>query len=254
MINSILFGDVMTHLATLPSNFYQCIIADPPYYNVRLDQDWDTQWKDIQAYLDWTEKWVTESMRTLKDDGLCFIFGQPGKREHAFLHVMSMLTRRFQFHDLIIWDRVVGYNNRGDSFNPQYEMVLVLRKSSTVKFIKDAVRVPYDAATIELYLRDKRYGDKAARMVHLNKGKYSTNIISVPSLKGISSEKCGHPSQKPEALVEKLIACSTEVFDSVLDPFLGSGTTALVAKNMNRFWTGIECDAAYVQMAEERLK
>jgi hypothetical protein len=67
-------------------------------------------------------------MRVLRDDGLCFIFGQLGKREHTFLHLMSRLAHQHQFHDLIIWDRAVGYDERRDSFTPQYEMVLVLRK------------------------------------------------------------------------------------------------------------------------------
>jgi DNA modification methylase len=125
------------------------IIADPPYFNVLEDEAWDTQWKTAADYLAWCEAWVAESMRVLRDDGLCFIFGQLGKREHTFLHLMSRLTQQHQFHDLIIWDRAVGYDERRDSFTPQYEMVLVLRKGEKVKFNKDAVRIPYDAKTIE---------------------------------------------------------------------------------------------------------
>jgi site-specific DNA-methyltransferase (adenine-specific) len=165
-------------------------------------------------------------MRVLRDDGLCFIFGQLGKREHAFLHLMSRLTLQHRFHDLIIWDRAVGYDERRDSFTPQYEMVLVMRKGDKVKFNKEAVRVPYDAKTIETYLKDKRYKDMDARRAHLDAGKFATNILRVPSLKGVSNEKCGHPSQKPIDLIEKLVACSTDANDLVIDPFLGSGTTA----------------------------
>jgi hypothetical protein len=135
-------------LKKLPAACAQSIIADPPYFNVLEDEAWDTQWKTAADYLAWCEAWVAESMRVLRDDGLCFIFGQLGKREHTFLHLMSRLTQQHQFHDLIIWDRAVGYNERRDSFTPQYEMILVLRKGDEVKFNKDAVRIPYDAATI----------------------------------------------------------------------------------------------------------
>lgn len=251
--NRIIHGDALKELQKLPSGVAQSIIADPPYFNVLEDEAWDTQWKTAADYLAWCDAWVAESMRVLRDDGLAFIFGQLGKREHTFLHLMSRLSQQHQFHDLIIWDRAVGYDERRDSFTPQYEMVLVLRKGETVKFNKGDVRIPYDAATIKEYMRDKRYKDMDARRAHLEKGKYATNILRVPSLKGISKEKCGHPSQKPLALIEKLIACSTDAGDLVLDPFLGSGTTAAAAQRLDRKWLGIESDASYIQIAEKRL-
>lgn len=251
--NRIIQGDALQELQKLPDAVAQAIIADPPYFNVLENEAWDTQWKTATDYLAWCEAWVAESMRVLRDDGLAFIFGQLGKREHAFLHLMSRLSQQHQFHDLIIWDRAVGYDERRDSFTPQYEMVLVLRKGEKAKFNKDAVRIPYDAATIELYLRDKRYKDKVARRKHLEAGKFATNILRVPSLKGASKEKCGHPSQKPVDLIEKLIACATDEGDLVIDPFLGSGTTAAAAKNLNRQWLGIERDPAYIQISEQRL-
>jgi len=251
--NRIIQGDALQELQKLPAAVVQAIIADPPYFNVLENEAWDTQWKTAADYLAWCEAWATEAMRVLRDDGLCFIFGQLGKREHAFLHLMSRLSMQHQFHDLIIWDRAVGYDERRDSFTPQYEMVLVLRKGDKVKFNKDAVRIPYDARTIEVYLKDKRYKDMDARKAHLEAGKFATNILRVPSLKGISKEKCGHPSQKPLDLIEKLVACASDEGDLVLDPFLGSGTTAAAAKNLNRKWIGIERDPAYIQIAEQRL-
>ncbi|WP_395753604.1 DNA-methyltransferase [Prosthecobacter sp.] len=251
--NRIIHGDAVTELQKLPSSVAQSIIADPPYFNVLEDEAWDTQWKTAADYIAWCDAWVAESMRVLRDDGLAFIFGQLGKREHTFLHLMSRLSQQHQFHDLIIWDRAVGYDERRDSFTPQYEMILVLRKGESVKFNKGSVRIPYDAATIETYLKDKRYKDKDARRAHLEKGKYATNILRVPSLKGISKEKCGHPSQKPIALIEKFVACSTDVGDLVLDPFLGSGTTAAAAQRLGRQWLGIESDSSYIEIAETRL-
>jgi site-specific DNA-methyltransferase (adenine-specific) len=92
-----------------------------------------------------------------------------------------------------------------------------------------------------------------ARRAHLEAGKFATNILRVPSLKGNSKEKCGHPSQKPLDLIEKLIACSTDVGDLVIDPFLGSGTTAAAAQKLQRQWLGIEKDPTYIQIAQKRL-
>lgn len=250
---SLLTGDALDLLPALPSFSVQAVIADPPYFNV-LEHDWDRQWASVDEYVQWSARWITEAMRCLKDDGLFFVFGQLGKREHAFLHVMSEAARGFTYHDLIIWDRVVGYNERRDSLTPAYEMILVLRKTDRVKFRKDRVRVPYNAATIGRYLRDRRYKDKAARLRHLESGKYATNILAVPSLKGASREKCGHPSQKPIELISKLLLMSTDEGDTVLDPFLGSGTTAVAAARQGRRFIGIEISPAYVEMAKNRLE
>lgn len=252
--NRVICGDACSVMREMPPAVAQAIVADPPYFQV-LDETWDLQWPDLESYLRWCEEWVGEGLRILRDDGLFFIFGQLGKREHGFIHLMSRLCARFQFHDLIIWDRVVGYNERRDSFTPAYEMILVLRKSESaaVKFNKDAVRHPYSEKTISMYLRDKRYKDREARARHLRRGKYATNILAVPSLKGSSKEKCGHPSQKPEKLINKLISCATDPGDLVVDPFLGSGSTAMAAKALGRQWIGVEIDSAYCEMANARL-
>ena len=242
----------MRELPRIPGNSVQLVIADPPYFNV-LEEAWDRQWTRPQQYLDWTAQWLDECMRVLKPDGLLYCFGQLGKREHVFLHLMSASCMKHRFHDLIIWDRTVGYNERRDSFTPAHEMILVLRKSDKPKFNKDAVREPYDAGTIEKYLKDKRYQNREKRLQHLVSGKFATNIWRIPSLKGSSKEKCGHPTQKPLKLIERIIASSSEPGDLVFDPFLGSGTTAVAAENLSRKWLGIEINPLYARLADSRL-
>jgi DNA modification methylase len=252
---AIVHGDVLEVLAGYSGEPFQLIIADPPYFQVLLDQAWDRSWKDEGDYLAWTKRWVAACRRVLKPDGLLYIFGQLGKREHVWLHVCSLLAAEMQFHDMIIWDRAVGYNERSDSFTPQYEMILVLRQSPEAKpyFDKSAVRIPYDEKTIREYLRDNRYKDRSAREAHLRKGKYATNIWRIPSLKGTSKEKVGHPSQKPLALVERIVLSSSRPGDLVLDPFLGSGTTAVVCERHGRRWMGIESNEEYVALAGRRV-
>lgn len=256
MNGKILVGDCLTVLPSLPDETFQAIIADPPYFRVLIGEDWDNQWRQEGEYLAWFDQWAELAARKLRDDGLFFIFGQLGKREHIWLHISSMMSRKLQFHDMLIWDRAVGYNERYDSFTPCYEMILVLRKHREAKpyFNKDALRSPYGEEKIESYLKDKRYKDREARKTHLQKGKYATNIIRVPSLKGASKEKIGHPTQKPIKLIKDLVICSTREGDSVLDPFLGSGTTAEACERLGRSWVGIEAEERYVQIAELRLK
>lgn len=242
----------MELLAEQERESVQLIVADPPYHNV-LSAGWDRQWKGEDDYLSWSERWIHLSGQILKAGGLLFVFGQPGKREHAFIHLMSRASRILQFHDLVVWDRVVGYNERGDSFTPGYELALVLRKGNHAKFRKDRWRTPYPEKTIEKYLRDKRYKNPEARRAHLEKGKYATNIVSIPSLKGSSSEKCGHPSQKPLKLIRNIILVGSDPGDTVLDPFLGSGTTAVAAIETERRWIGFENNPQYVDIASKRI-
>ena len=253
MFNQIICGDCVAEMNNLPEEIARLVVADPPYYNVLVNEDWDTAWKNEQEYLSWTLEWMQAAMRVLMPGGLLYCFGQLGKREHVMLHLMSQAAHEYSFHDLIIWDRAVGYNDRRDSFTPAYEMLLVLRKEGEVYFNKDAVREPYDQSTIAQYAKDKRYKNADARMEHLQKGKYATNLWRIPSLKGSSKEKVGHPSQKPEALIERIIRSSSEPDDLVIDPFLGSGTTAVVAQKLQRRWLGIEALPEYVALANERL-
>lgn len=244
----------MEGLASLPDESFQLVIADPPYGNVLTDQAWDAD-NDAEAFLEWNCAWAQAALAKLKPDGLMYVFGQLGKREHRWIHLTSRLCQIGAFHDQLIWDRAVGYNERGDSFTPAYEICLALKKSPNALpcFDKDAVRIPYDDATIKKYLKDKRYKDLDARRAHLEKGKYATNLLRVPSLKGSSKQKVGHPSQKPERLIEMLVASSSRLGDLVLDPFFGSGTTGVVCGRLGRQWMGIEKDPRYCQIAEQRI-
>lgn len=250
----IICGDALKVLWELPENSARLVVADPPYFQV-LKTAWDNQWRDEHAYLEWSARWMVGAMQVLMPGGLLYCFGQVGKREHAFLHLASQSACGWTFHDLIIWDRCLGYNERRDSFTPAYEMILVLRKEGAPPFFdKDAVREPYDARTIREYSRDRRYKNKAARLAHLKRGKYATNLWRVPSLKGQSREKCGHPSQKPLALIERIVLSSSAPGESVIDPFLGSGTTAVVCEKYGRNCTGIEASPGYCELARRRLQ
>lgn len=252
--NQIICGDCIDVMNSLDENSVRLVVADPPYFNVLRGESWDTSWKDEDDYLQWTKRWMRAAFRVLVPGGLLYCFGQVGKREHVMLHLMSQAAREYAFHDLIIWDRVVGYNNRADSFNPSYEMAIVLRKEGAPPcFDKNAVRESYSQSTRDKYLKDKRYKNLEARREHLQRGKYATNVWRIASLKGNSGEKVGHPSQKPLSLIDRMILSSSQSGERVLDLFCGSGTTSLAARNHERVFIGIDADEKYCEMARQRL-
>jgi len=253
--NTIHTADCLTFMPQLPAESVHLVIADPPYFRVQLKEAWDNQWPDEAAYLDWSLAWMRGAMRLLLPGGLLYCFGQVGKREQVWLQLMALASREFGFHDLIVWDRAVGYNERRDGFTPAYEMILALCKpGAPPRFDKNAVREGYDAATRALYLKDKRYKDIEARRAHLERGKHATNIWRIPSLKGSSKEKLGHPTQKPLELIERLILSSSRVGDLVFDPFCGSGTVLLAAKKHGRDYLGVEINGEYADLARLRLQ
>ena len=252
--NQVICADVKDAMPRIPSGSVHLVLADGPYGKA-LKVRWDNQWRGLTQFLMWYELCVLSFLRVLRDDGVCILFGQIGKNCQWFLHLASYLCLRFPdcFVDRIIWDRMVGYNERRDSFTPAYEEALILRKSPLTKFRKDRVREPFTEEQQRQLMRDNRYENKKARAEHLAKGKYLRNIIRVPSLKGSSKEKCGHPSQKPLELIAALIALFTDRGDLVLDPFLGSGTTAVAAQMLGRSWIGIERSRRYCKKANKRL-
>ena len=257
MTNKIICGDCTKVLQRQSENSARLVVADPPYFNVLLKQDWDTRWKNSDEYLEWSADWMRAACRVLWPGGLLYCFGQTGKREHAFLHLMSQAARmpEYSFHDLIVWDRCVGYSVRRDSFTPATEMILVLRKDGERPYFdKSAIREPYDEKQIEIYAKDKRYKNKAPRMEHLRLGKFATNLWRIPSLKGTLSEKVGHPSQKPLALIERIILSSSAQGELVIDPFFGSETTALAAQKHGRNWIGIETSKEYCALSPKRIR
>ncbi|HEX9997877.1 MAG TPA: site-specific DNA-methyltransferase [Abditibacterium sp.] len=254
-LNTIHTANCLDWMAQIANGSVHLVVADPPYFRVQLQHEWDNQWPDEAAYLDWSMQWLREAMRALVPGGLLYVFGQVGKREHVWMHLQSRACAEFGFHDLIIWDRAVGYNERRDSFTPAYEMILVFCKAgASPRFDKDAVREAYDQKTQAIYLKDARYKNLEARREHLKRGKYATNVWRIPSLKGSSKEKLGHPTQKPLALIERLIASSSREGDVVFDPFCGSGTTLFAAKKHKRDYLGIEINAEYADLARRRLE
>lgn len=115
--NRLICADALVGLQRLPAASAQLVITDPPYFQV-LPRAWDRQWPDAAGYLDWSLKWLEVARRALRPDGLLYCFGQLGKREHTFLHLMSAATQRWPFHDLIIRDRVVATANAATVSRP----------------------------------------------------------------------------------------------------------------------------------------
>jgi site-specific DNA-methyltransferase (adenine-specific) len=255
----ILHGDVMTLLPTLATGSAQIVIADPPY---NIGKDFGSNYNDkqpIEDYLSWTEKWIKECLRVLRDDGTMFVYG--------YSEILALILARIP-HDIhrrwIVWH----YTNKNvaslNFWQRSHESILVLWKSDKV-FHRDDVREAYTdgflngCAGKERTATKGRFskGDKKTTYTAHPNGALPRDVIKIPALAGGAGmkERVDHPTQKPLALCEKLIMSCKQSAEKgyVLVPFTGSGSECLAAKNLNLSFVGIELNETYVELAKKRI-
>ena len=254
-LDRVLVGDCVAELEKLPANSVDVIFADPPYNlqlagelhrpnNTRVegvDAAWDRFADDsddplasFSAYDAFTREWLAAARRVLKDNGSIWVIGS----YHNIFRVGTALQDLgFWVLNDIIWRKTNPMPNfRGTRFTNAHETMIWCSKD------KDARGVTFNYEAMKA----------------LNEGVQMRSDWTLPLCTGperIKKDgKKAHPTQKPEALIYRLLLASTRPGDVILDPFLGSGTTAAVAKKMGRHFIGIERDKTYAAVAKERIK
>ena len=234
--NTIICGDCLKELKKFPDECFDLIIVDPPYMISRkqkyygLDHvgkrtkdganlsfdfgDWD-YFSSLKEYLNFTKKWLKECYRILKETGQIYSFFC--KERHWFLWK---------------WWEEFGGKSRN---------VIAWHKTNPVPQIP---RGNYQSS-IELIF----WGTKGRK--HTFNCRQCHNFIETPICAG--KERCGHPTQKPEKVIEYLMNNSSKEGDLVLDPFAGSCTTAVVAKKLKRNWIMIEINPKYRDIGQQRV-
>ncbi len=226
-------GDSINFLKELPSNSVSLIVADPPY-NLGKDYGNNHDLKGFEEYLEFTRQWTSEAKRVLSEDGTMYVF--MGVRFISYLYDILDRDKELFFNSWIVWHYTQGLG-KTKGFSPRHDDVLVFNKSKKFKFNLDDVRVP------QKYYRERN------NMRGANPGdvwKFSHVHYSNPN-------RQNHPTQKPEGLIERMILASSDVGDTVLDPFSGSGTTLRVCQQLNRKGIGFELNPEYVEMTKIRL-
>jgi site-specific DNA-methyltransferase (adenine-specific) len=254
----LLHADVLTVLPTLQADFAQIILADPPY-NIGKDFGNDSDKQTLDAYLTWSDKWITECLRVLKPNGTMFVFG--------FSEMLALILSRIPYsvkRRWIIWH----YTNKNVAslhfWQRSHESILVLWKEDKV-FHRDDVREAYTdgflqgAAGRERASTKGRFskGDKTTTYNAHPNGALPRDVIKIPALAGGAGmkERVDHPTQKPLALCEKLLrSCKQGPEDGVVFvPFAGSGSECVAAKKLGLPFIGVELNEDYVKLAESRL-
>ncbi len=245
-LDQIIHGDCLDVLETLPPRSVDLIFADPPY-NLQLQQalwrpnltkvdavndDWDN-FSSFKAYDDFTRRWLSACRRVLKKSGTLWVIGS----YHNIYRVGAILMDlEYWLLNDVVWVKTNPMPNfRGVRFTNAHETLLWAQKH-----------------------KGARYTFNYQAMKALNDDLQMRSDWEIPLCNGKERLKSNgskaHPTQKPEALLYRIILSSSNPGDVVLDPFFGSGTTGAVAKKLHRHWLGIEKEADYVELARQRLE
>jgi modification methylase len=244
--DTILEGDCIAEMAKLPDKSVDMIFADPPY-NLQLggdlfrpeggkvdacDDEWD-KFDSLATYDDFTREWLAEARRILKDDGTIWVIGS----YHNIYRVGALLQDAdFWILNDIVWRKANPMPNfRGTRFTNAHETLLWCAKDEKA-----------------------RYTFNYRAMKALNDDLQMRSDWVLPICSGSERVKTqagdkAHPTQKPEALLYRILLACTKPGDVVLDPFFGTGTTGAVARRLGRKWIGIERERSYVKVAQERI-
>jgi site-specific DNA-methyltransferase (adenine-specific) len=230
---AIMEADCLKEMPAFPSASFDLIIADPPY-NLGKKFGKNRFLHQFDSYLDFSRTWLKEAHRLLKPDGTLYVF--MGVRFISYLYDILDREIGMSFNSWITWHYTQGMG-RTKGFSPRHEDILMFNKGKEYTFNIDAVRVP------------QKYYRQRNNMLGANPG----DVWAFSHVHYSNPERENHPTQKPEALIERMVLASSNEGAYVLDPFAGSGTTLRVCQQMNRHCTGIESNPEYVKLIENRL-
>ena len=247
ILNQIIWQDLFEVIDYLPAEFVDLLIVDPPYNLTKNFNGHAFKRQRDHDYSHWLENWISKVRRLLKPTASAYFCSD--WLTSTLLY--PVLERHFIVRNRITWEREKGRGAQHNWKNTS-EDIWFCTVSNNYFFDVDAVKLkrqvmaPYRTQAGQP--KDWEDGDKKYRITH------PSNVwtdITVPFWS--MPENTDHPTQKPEKLMAKCILASSRENDVVFDPFLGSGTTAVVAKKLGRQYVGIEKDLDYCCLAEKRL-
>ena len=249
LVNKTIHNDIFKALEYFPDSFVDLVFVDPPY---NLNKKFNaTSFKEMKSeqYEEWLDSWVSKLIRILKPNASVYICGD-WKSSGAIFNVSK---KYFKIQNRITFEREKGRGAKSNWKNCS-EDIWFCTLSDNYHFDVEAVKIK--RKVLAPYKNENGIAKDWEESVD---GKYRltfpSNVwtdITIPFWS--MPENTDHPTQKPEKLVAKIILASSKPNDIVFDPFLGSGTTSVVAKKLGRRYVGIEIDEHYCCLAEKRLE
>lgn len=251
--NKIYNLDCFDFLKKIPDDSVALAVIDPPYNMSKAD--WDT-FKSQKDFLTFTYKWIDALIPKLKDNGSLYIFNTP--YNSAFI-LQYLVSQKMCFQNWITWDKRDGLGASKRKYSNGQESILFFTKSNRHVFNYNDIRVPYESTDRILHASGKGILKNGKRWFPNPEGRFCGEVWHISSERHKRKingkvQKMGHLTPKPLDLIERIIKASSKEGDLVIDCFVGSGTTAVAAKRLNRNFLCSDMDKNYVKLAEHNLK
>jgi len=264
-MNQLILGDCLEVMQKMDSESIDLIYLDPPFFSNR---NYEVIWGDkgeirsfedrwsggIEHYIAWLRERVSEMHRLLKPTGSIYLH----RNWHADAYIrVYILDKFFDFKNQIIWHyrRWTAYSNK---YQRLHDTIFFYTKSPEYNFNK--LFTDYTEGSVERkkqgILHRFKKGDEPYLVSNKeisDKGVPENDVWQIPFVAPSAKERMGYPTQKPEKLLERIILASSNKGDTILDPFVGGGTTVVVADRLNRNWIGIDQSVHAIKVSELRL-
>ena len=242
-----ILGDSLRVLKNLSSNSIDLIFADAPYNIGKNFGNNIDKWDSVEEYVSWCKQWIDECMRVLRDTGTMYFMTATQHMPYLDVYV----SEKYNVLCRIIW----SYDSSGVQskkiYGSLYEPILMVNKSAKSKYIFNSQDILVEAKTgAKRKLIDYRKDPPQP----YNLEKVPGNVWNFNRVRFKMDEYENHPTQKPEALLERIIKASTNIGDIVLDPFSGSFTTSAVASRLGRVSIGIDINEEYFEIGLRRAE
>lgn len=240
-----ILGDTLEVLRGMKNKSINLIFADAPY-NIGKDfGNASDKWKSVQSYIDWCKEWIDECMRVLKDNGTMYFMTATQHMPYLDVYV----SEKYNVLCRIVWTYDSSGVQSKKIYGSLYEPILMVNKSQKAKYVFNHNDILVEAKTgAKRKLIDYRKNPPQPYSTE----KVPGNVWEFSRVRFKMEEYENHPTQKPEALLERIIKASSNEGDVVLDPFSGSFTTSAVAVRLGRVGVGIDMNEEYYEMGLRR--
>jgi len=257
-MNELILGDNLEIMKKMPKESIDLIYLDPPFFSNR---NYEVIWGDkgeirsfqdrwaggIENYIIWLKVRVEQMWKLLKPTGSLYLHCD----WHADAYIRTeILDRIFGYNNLrneIVW----RYSSGGASrkfYSRNHDIIYFYTKSNKYTFKPDEIKVERTDKSLE-----RAQNPKGARFAKDDVLKLPEDVFDIQIINPMSKERIGYPTQKPKKLLERIILASSNEGDIVLDPFVGGGTTIIVADNLQRQWIGIDQSPIAIRVSDMRL-
>ena len=242
----VVWGDCIEALSALiPDHSVDLVFADPPYNLGKVFNGKREKWESLEAYLQWCYRWMDLCVLKLKPTGSMYLMNSTQNMPYIDVHLRSKMT----ILSRIVWHYDSSGVQASRYYGSLYEPILfAVMDPDNYTFNADSVAVEARTGAVRRLI-DYRKPKPAL----YSSRKVPGNVWSIPRVRYRMREYENHPTQKPEALLQRVIAASSNEGDIVLDPFAGTFTTCVVAQALGRRSVGIEIEEEYIKIGLRRL-